>query len=157
MHVVEFGGELELLIDGWLGDAQSLSNLTLAHAGGGHRPQCQHAPHPGDVFVASGVAVRGQWGHKTILSGRGGERGLCWKSPRFSRWASWAALSDALTARSEVTSICGQGANDVLRRAKIRHCPGPGAATVGARQRAVVVLAEIVPDALRAVWHAAVG
>lgn len=68
MHVVEPGGEPELLTDGRLGDAERFGDQALAHADRHHRPECQDAAKPRDVPFAPGVSVPRQEGYKLILS-----------------------------------------------------------------------------------------
>src|ERR1700712_6139854 len=68
MDVIELGGELELLTDRRLGDAESISDLALAHAGRDHRAQSKRTPQTRDVLTATGVAILRNQSHKMILS-----------------------------------------------------------------------------------------
>ena len=67
-HRVEFGRELQLLTDRGLCDAERFGDLPLAHAGGDHGPQREHAAQPREVFVTTDIAILGQQRHKFILS-----------------------------------------------------------------------------------------
>lgn len=63
---------LKLLTDRWLCDAKLFGNLALGHPRCDHGAQSEDASEPCDFFVASGLAVLIQEGHKTTLSlGRG--------------------------------------------------------------------------------------
>ena len=68
VDTVEFGGGLELLADGRLGDVEGTGDLALGHSGGHHGPQCKDATQPRDVLGTPGLAVLGQQSHKAILS-----------------------------------------------------------------------------------------
>src|SRR6478752_8195774 len=68
VDVVEFGCEPELLADRRLCDAQSLSDLTLAHATRHHRAQREDASQSRDAFATTGIAILGHESHKITLS-----------------------------------------------------------------------------------------